>query len=112
MLGRGGRRAGRCYTLGPEPQDRRPQPAPHAIPFVSHRAAAPGAAPTEPARSQMNIFGVGTWEMLVIIVGALIIFGPGKLPEVMGQVGRAVRDFRRMTADLTGEFEKAVGDPN
>ena len=60
----------------------------------------------------MNIFGVGTWEMLVIIVGALIIFGPGKLPEVMGQAGRMVRDFRRMTADLTGEFEKAVGDPN
>lgn len=60
----------------------------------------------------MNIFGVGTWEMLVILVGALIIFGPGKLPEVMGQAGRWVRDFRRMTADLTSEFEKTVGDPN
>lgn len=60
----------------------------------------------------MNLFGVGTWELLVIIVGALLIFGPGKLPEVMGQMGKAVRDLRRITADLTGEFERAVGDPH
>jgi TatA/E family protein of Tat protein translocase len=60
----------------------------------------------------MNFFGIGTWELLIIAVGALLIFGPGKLPEVMGQVGKAVRDFRRMTSDLQGEFEKAVGDPN
>ena len=56
------------------------------------------------------MFGIGYQEMFVILVAALVIFGPGKLPEVAGQVGRWVRDFRRMTADLTGEFEKTVGD--
>jgi TatA/E family protein of Tat protein translocase len=60
----------------------------------------------------MNIFGIGAPEMVLILVAALVIFGPGKLPEVMGQLGKAVRDFRRMTTELTGEFEKAVGDPN
>jgi Tat protein translocase TatB subunit len=60
----------------------------------------------------MNFFGMGYQEILVILVIALVVFGPGKLPEVMGQVGKAVRDFRRMTADLTGEFEKTIGDPN
>lgn len=48
--------------------------------------------------------------MLIIAVAALIIFGPGKLPEVAGQAGRAVRDFRRMTSDLTGEFEKSLNE--
>jgi len=52
----------------------------------------------------MNIFGIGSGEMVLLLVAALLIFGPGKLPEVAGQVGKAVRDFRRMTSDLTGEF--------
>jgi Tat protein translocase TatB subunit len=58
----------------------------------------------------MNVFGIGTMEIMVLMVAALIIFGPGKLPEVAGQVGRAVRDFRRMTSDLTGEFEKTMAE--
>jgi sec-independent protein translocase protein TatA len=58
----------------------------------------------------MNIFGVGPMEMGIIAVAALLIFGPGKLPEVMGQAGKAVRDFRRMTAELTGEFEKTIAE--
>ena len=58
----------------------------------------------------MGFLNVGSWELLVLGVAALMIFGPGKLPEVMGQVGKAVRDFRRMTADLTGEFEKTIAE--
>ena len=58
----------------------------------------------------MNFFGIGGWEWVIIAVAALVIFGPGKLPEVAGQAGRAVRDFRRMTSDLTGEFEKSLNE--
>jgi Tat protein translocase TatB subunit len=57
----------------------------------------------------MNFFGMGAWEILVIAIAGLIIFGPGKLPEVAGQVGRAMRDFRRMTSELTSEFEQTPG---
>jgi TatA/E family protein of Tat protein translocase len=57
----------------------------------------------------MNFMGMGWMEISVILIVALIIFGPGKLPEVAGQVGKAVRDFRRMTAELTDEFEKTSG---
>jgi TatA/E family protein of Tat protein translocase len=48
-------------------------------------------------------------ELAVIAIVGLMIFGPGKLPEVAGQVGKAVRDFKRMTADLSSEFEKTAG---
>jgi len=48
-------------------------------------------------------------EIAVIAIVGLMIFGPGKLPEVAGQVGKAVRDFKRMTADLSSEFEKTAG---
>ena len=58
----------------------------------------------------MSFFGMGAWELMIIAVAALVIFGPGKLPEVAGQAGRAVRDFRRMTSELSGEFEKTIAD--
>jgi sec-independent protein translocase protein TatB len=48
--------------------------------------------------------------MFVVLVVAMIIFGPSRLPELAGQVGRWVRDFRRMSSDLTGEFEKTFAE--
>jgi TatA/E family protein of Tat protein translocase len=56
------------------------------------------------------MLGVGMQEMLIIGIAALLIFGPGKLPEVMGQAGKLYRDFRNMTSELTGEFEKTVAE--
>ena len=56
------------------------------------------------------MFGIGYQEAFLIAVAALVIFGPGKLPEMAGQIGRWVRDFRRMTADLTGEFERTIAE--
>ena len=56
----------------------------------------------------MNFLGMGPMEIAVIAIVGLMIFGPGKLPEVAGQVGKAVRDFKRMTADLSSEFENDV----
>lgn len=58
----------------------------------------------------MSFFGMGPWEIMIIVVAGLIIFGPGKLPEVAGQAGRAIKDFRRMTSELSGEFEKTMAD--
>lgn len=56
------------------------------------------------------MLGIGMQEMMIIAVAALLIFGPGKLPEVMGQAGKMYRDFRNMTSELTGEFEKTVAE--
>jgi Tat protein translocase TatB subunit len=58
----------------------------------------------------IHMFGIGYQEMFVILVVAMVIFGPSRLPELAGQVGRWVRDFRRMSSDLTGEFEKTFAE--
>ena len=58
----------------------------------------------------MSFFGMGGMEIMVIMIVALIIFGPGKLPEIGAQVGKAVRDFRRTTNDLTREFNDSTSE--
>lgn len=58
----------------------------------------------------MDIFGIGPMELLVILAVALVVFGPGKLPEIANTVGKAIREFRSATGDLTGEFQRAFSD--
>jgi sec-independent protein translocase protein TatA len=41
------------------------------------------------------MFGLGATELIVILVVALLIFGPGKLPEIGGALGKGIRDFRK-----------------
>ena len=46
------------------------------------------------------MFGLGVGELLVILVIVLIIFGPGKLPDIGNAIGRGVREFRKASTDL------------
>ena len=41
------------------------------------------------------MFGIGFPELLVILVVCLLIFGPGKLPEIGETLGKGIRDFQR-----------------
>ena len=41
------------------------------------------------------MFGLGAPELIVILVVALLIFGPGKLPEIGSALGRGIRDFKK-----------------
>ncbi|MEG3639505.1 twin-arginine translocase TatA/TatE family subunit [Magnetococcus sp. PR-3] len=41
------------------------------------------------------MFGLGTMEMVIILVIVLVIFGAGKLPKVMGDMGRGVKSFKK-----------------
>src|SRR5919202_1349688 len=54
------------------------------------------------------MFGIGTQELIILLVVALIVFGPQRLPEIAQQIGKAIRDFRQMSADVTGEFNRAI----
>lgn len=46
------------------------------------------------------MFGIGMPELLLILVLALIVIGPGKLPDLARSLGRGVREFRRATEEL------------
>lgn len=53
---------------------------------------------------------IGFPELIVIMVLALIIFGPGKLPEVGKAVGRGINEFKRATKDVQKEINEVVKD--
>ncbi len=55
------------------------------------------------------MFGIGIQELLVILVIALVIFGPGKLPQIGSGMGKAIRDFKKAIGgeeDESGKTEK------
>jgi sec-independent protein translocase protein TatA len=49
----------------------------------------------------MGFLGIGTGEILLILILALIILGPGKLTEFARTLGKTVRAIRKASADLT-----------
>ena len=54
------------------------------------------------------MFGLGFQELLVILIIALIIFGPGKLPQIGSGLGKAIRDFKKgVSGDDSEEIPKA-----
>jgi sec-independent protein translocase protein TatA len=53
---------------------------------------------------------IGPAELIVIFVVALLVFGPTKLPEIGRQVGKAIREFRRVQSSLTEDFKEAFSE--
>jgi sec-independent protein translocase protein TatA len=47
----------------------------------------------------VGAFGLGPFEMLLILAVVVIIFGVGRLPEVGGAVGKGIREFRKASRD-------------
>jgi len=56
----------------------------------------------------MNFMGIGPGELLLILIIALIIFGPGKLPELGRALGKAIREFREATRDVTTQISREL----
>jgi sec-independent protein translocase protein TatB len=54
---------------------------------------------------------LGTPEILVIFVVALIVLGPERLPNIARQMGKAMGEFRRMSSGFQDEIRKAIDDP-
>jgi len=53
------------------------------------------------------MFGIGTGELLLILVVALIVLGPERMPRVARDIGKVVGDLRRTSDELREEFLNA-----
>jgi TatA/E family protein of Tat protein translocase len=57
----------------------------------------------------MPLVGTGhMWLLGILLIIVLIIWGPGKLPDVGSGMGRAIREFRKASAEAKTEFSTAM----
>jgi sec-independent protein translocase protein TatA len=56
------------------------------------------------------MFNVGPTELMVILVLALIVFGPKKLPEMGRSIGKGLREFRSAQADIKREIREGLSE--
>lgn len=54
------------------------------------------------------MFDIGVPELILILVVALVIFGPGKLPEIGKAVGKSLSEFKKASHDLQNEISSAA----
>ena len=52
----------------------------------------------------MDLFGIGTGEVLLIVVVALIIWGPGRIIEISRALGKMIHNFKKAAFDLTAQI--------
>jgi Tat protein translocase TatB subunit len=56
----------------------------------------------------MNFFNIGTAELLLIFVIALIVVGPRRLPEIGRSIGKIMNDLRKMSQELTMQMTQEL----
>ena len=58
------------------------------------------------------MFGIGGFELFLILLFGFLVFGPDKLPEIAKTVGRAIAKFRDAQAEVTSTLQTAAFDKN
>ena len=51
------------------------------------------------------MFGIGFQEIIVILIIALLVIGPRKLPDLAKSLGKALREFKNATEDIKQNFD-------
>ncbi len=54
------------------------------------------------------MLNLGPWEVGLILIVALIVVGPGKLPEVAKAIGKGMNEFKKVTAGYKKDFQEAI----
>lgn len=54
------------------------------------------------------MFNIGPWEFMLILLVALIVVGPDKLPEVAKAIGKGMNEFKKVTSGYKKELQQAM----
>jgi TatA/E family protein of Tat protein translocase len=57
-------------------------------------------------------FNIGPGELILILIIALVVLGPGKLPDVANSLGKSVREFRKAATDISDAGKMDVPPPS
>jgi sec-independent protein translocase protein TatA len=58
----------------------------------------------------MDFWGIGGWEILLIIVIILILWGPGRIVEISRTFGKIIYKLRNITSELTTQISKEIDE--
>ena len=53
---------------------------------------------------------LGGWEIIVILIVVLVVFGPKRLPEMGRSLGKAIREFKSAGKEIQQEMTEAIND--
>jgi len=56
------------------------------------------------------MFGIGTTELMILLIIVLLVFGAGKLPQIGKQLGSAIQEFKNSVSPKEEPEKKAEGD--
>ncbi|MBN1212249.1 MAG: twin-arginine translocase TatA/TatE family subunit [candidate division Zixibacteria bacterium] len=56
------------------------------------------------------MFGLGPWELLLVFLAILLLFGAKRLPEIAQGMGKGIKEFKRAMKDTTDEIKNAVDE--
>ena len=56
------------------------------------------------------VFGLGSSEMLLILLAVLLIFGPSNLPKLADALGKAIRNFKKSATEDIEETKEAASE--
>lgn len=58
----------------------------------------------------MDFFGMGIGEIVLVLVVALIVWGPGRIAEIGKTMGKMVHNLKKATSDLTAQITNETKD--
>ncbi|MEA1980053.1 MAG: twin-arginine translocase TatA/TatE family subunit [candidate division Zixibacteria bacterium] len=56
------------------------------------------------------MFGMGPWELLVVFLVILLLFGAKRLPEIAQGMGKGIKEFKKAMKDTTAELKDSVDE--
>lgn len=57
----------------------------------------------------MGLGNVGPFELVLLLIVAIVVVGPDRLPKLLQDAGRLLRQFRRMANDATADLRETIG---